>query len=164
MVGGTLGPERCRGERLGGGGLLSAYRPGAPDLVVEIISSSDRLTEVDRKTDLWLTAGVRMVIVVNPRIQQVIAPEEKIERVKLSEFFTGKLDSREAVNNAIERLHEYLLKLLAEKLVAGTGGRFRNACTASRTSRVASIDHTCTINELWYARSLTLPWCRPLPR
>ena len=42
------------------------YR-GAPDLAVEIISPSDRYTEVEEKVATWLEYGTRMVIVVNPR-------------------------------------------------------------------------------------------------
>jgi len=64
------------------------------------------------ESDLAALGGLKAQVIA--RIQQMIAPEEKIERVKLSEFFTETLDSREAINSAIERLHEYLLKLLAE--------------------------------------------------
>jgi len=42
------------------------YR-GAPDLAVEIISPSDRYTEVEEKVASWLASGTRMVVVVNPR-------------------------------------------------------------------------------------------------
>ena len=64
------------------------------------------------ESDLAALGGLKAQVIAH--IQQMIDPEEKIERVKLSEFFTEALDSREAVNDAIERLHEYLLKLLAE--------------------------------------------------
>ena len=64
------------------------------------------------ESDLAALGGLKAQVIAH--IQQMIDPEEKIERVKLSEFFTEALDSREAVHNAIERLHEYLLKLLAE--------------------------------------------------
>ena len=43
------------------------FFPGAPDLVVEVISPSDRYTEVEEKVSEWLAAGARMVVVVNPR-------------------------------------------------------------------------------------------------
>ncbi len=43
------------------------YWPGAPDLVVEVISPGDRYTEVDDEVAEWLGHGVRMVLVVNPR-------------------------------------------------------------------------------------------------
>ena len=54
-----------RAERLGVAG--DDFYRGAPDLAVEIISPSDRYTEVDEKVALWLEYGVRMVIVMNPR-------------------------------------------------------------------------------------------------
>ena len=54
-------------ERLEDIGEIGSFFPGTPDLVVEVISPSDRLTEVDEKVQDWLDAGTRMVIVVNPR-------------------------------------------------------------------------------------------------
>ena len=38
----------------------------APDLVVEVISPSDRMEVVLAKVDLWLDAGVRLVWLVDP--------------------------------------------------------------------------------------------------
>ncbi len=38
-----------------------------PDLAIEVISPSDTYTEVDEKTQEWLGAGTRAVVVVNPR-------------------------------------------------------------------------------------------------
>ncbi len=43
-----------------------AYWPGAPDLVVEVVSPSDTMSEIDGKVKTWLEAGVAMVWVVNP--------------------------------------------------------------------------------------------------
>src|SRR5712692_7326151 len=48
-------------------GDVEGYWPGAPDLVVEVISPSDTYTEVEEKVLEWLEAGARMVVVVNPR-------------------------------------------------------------------------------------------------
>ena len=48
------------------------YWAGAPDLVVEIISPSDRYSEVDEKVADWLAYGARMVLVVNPRWHTVL--------------------------------------------------------------------------------------------
>jgi Uncharacterized protein conserved in cyanobacteria len=48
-------------------GILKGYRPGAPDLAVEVISPNDTYTEVQEKALEWLAAGTRMVIVLNPR-------------------------------------------------------------------------------------------------
>jgi Uma2 family endonuclease len=44
-----------------------SYFPGPPDLAVEVISPNDRYSEVQQKTEEWLRAGVRAVIVVDPR-------------------------------------------------------------------------------------------------
>jgi Uma2 family endonuclease len=51
--------------------LAAARGPGfaelAPDLVVEVVSPSDRASEVSSKTAMWLDAGVRVVWVVDPQ-------------------------------------------------------------------------------------------------
>jgi Uma2 family endonuclease len=39
----------------------------APDLVVEVVSPSDRASEVAAKAAMWLDAGVRLVWVVDPQ-------------------------------------------------------------------------------------------------
>ena len=54
-------------QRLDETGDIDGYWPGAPDLVVEVISPTDTYTEVDEKVLEWLAAGARLVIVVNPR-------------------------------------------------------------------------------------------------
>jgi Uma2 family endonuclease len=43
------------------------FFPGPPDVAVEVISPSDRYTEVDEKKDRYLQAGTLAVIVVDPR-------------------------------------------------------------------------------------------------
>ena len=45
--------------------------PGPPDLAVEVISPTDRLTRVADKVQDWLEHGTRMVVVVNPRNRTV---------------------------------------------------------------------------------------------
>jgi len=47
-------------------------------------------------------------------IQELTAPKEKLKRVRVAEFFTETLESREAVEKAVERLREQLLKLVDE--------------------------------------------------
>lgn len=49
----------------------SVFFPGPPDLAVEVVSPSDRYSDVDDKVTDWLDAGCRMVIVVNPRKRTV---------------------------------------------------------------------------------------------
>jgi Uma2 family endonuclease len=60
----------CR-ERVEAAGRVPGYWPGAPDLVVEVISPNDLYTEVDEKIAEWLEHGARLVFVVNPRRQTV---------------------------------------------------------------------------------------------
>lgn len=43
----------------------------APDLVVEVVSSGDRAPELHTKVDVYLRAGVRLVVVVWPKLAQV---------------------------------------------------------------------------------------------
>ena len=54
---------------------------GPPDLAVEVISPTDRLTRVADKVQDWLEHGTRMVVVVNPRNRTVQAhtPDGVIE-------------------------------------------------------------------------------------
>ena len=59
-------------RRLDEAGPVQGYWPGAPDLAVEVISPNDLYTEVSDKVAEWLKAGSKMVVVVNPRNQQVV--------------------------------------------------------------------------------------------
>lgn len=45
----------------------AGFWPGAPDLVVEVVSPGDTLEEVEDKVDDYLSAGARMVLVITPR-------------------------------------------------------------------------------------------------
>lgn len=60
-----------RQERLRAVGDAVGFWPEVPDLVVEVISPTDRYTDVDDKVAEWLAAGVLTVLVVNPRRQTV---------------------------------------------------------------------------------------------
>ncbi|MEA3385971.1 MAG: hypothetical protein U9Q89_05920 [Thermodesulfobacteriota bacterium] len=46
-------------------------------------------------------------------VQELAAPGEKIERVRVSTLFTGRLENPEDVEIAINQLKEHLLKLVA---------------------------------------------------
>ncbi len=58
--------------RLDEAGPVQGYWLGAPDLVAEVVSPHDLYTEVSEKVAEWLSAGCRMVVVVNPRTEQVL--------------------------------------------------------------------------------------------
>jgi Uma2 family endonuclease len=49
------------------------FMPLAPDLAVEIVSPSDRSSDVDAKVIEYLRAGTQLVLVVQPRTRTVTA-------------------------------------------------------------------------------------------
>jgi Uma2 family endonuclease len=57
--------------RLPGGRLPKGYLKIAPDLAVEVLSPHDLASEVDRKVQQYLAAGVRLVWVVSPETRSV---------------------------------------------------------------------------------------------
>jgi hypothetical protein len=48
------------------------------------------------------------------RLQELTAPQEKVERVKLASYFTNRLENEEDLEKAVEQLKAHLLKLMAE--------------------------------------------------
>lgn len=58
-------------ERLEQIGEKEGFWPGAPDLVVEVLSPSDRASKVDKKTLRWLSYGAKQVWIVNPKNRSV---------------------------------------------------------------------------------------------
>jgi Uma2 family endonuclease len=47
-------------------GEVEGFWPEAPDLAVEVVSPSDRYTDIEEKVFGWLEAGTKMVV-INPR-------------------------------------------------------------------------------------------------
>jgi len=72
-------------KRLEEVGEVEGFWPGAPDLVVEVISPGDTYTEVEEKTTEWLEAGARVVIVINPRKRTATVYRSLTEIVMLTE-------------------------------------------------------------------------------
>ena len=70
----------------------SAFFPGAPDIAVEVISPSDRYTDVDEKVADWLDAGTLAVILVDPRRRSVKVHRSMTDIVVLSEDDTLEID------------------------------------------------------------------------
>ncbi len=70
---------------------MQGYWPGAPDLAVEVISPNDLYTEVSEKVAEWLKAGSSMVVVVNPRTQQVLvhAPDADVKVLEMQDTLEG---------------------------------------------------------------------------
>lgn len=77
-----------------------------------IICRNCRATVNQMESDQAALGGLKAQVIA--RLRELTAPEEKVERVYLSDFFVEPLDSEEAVENAIERLRAHLLKLISE--------------------------------------------------
>jgi Uma2 family endonuclease len=67
----VLGPDISFIARERVGIPSEGYVVGPPDLAVEVLSPSDRKTQVERKTALWLELGAKSVWNVNPKRRTV---------------------------------------------------------------------------------------------
>ena len=74
---------------------VTGYAEVAPDLVVEIVSPSDRLTAVNDKALMWLRYGVRLVWVVHPDERLVDVHRDGHPVVALDE--SGALDGADVL-------------------------------------------------------------------
>lgn len=74
-----------RRERVAEVGDAPGYWPGAPDLAVEVVSPGDSYGEVEEKVLDWLSAGCRMVVVVNPQRRTATVYRSRTEIVVLAE-------------------------------------------------------------------------------
>jgi len=64
------------------------------------------------ETDISIVDAIRDQVV--KKIQELTSdPEEKVERVNVSKLFTGKIENEEDVEEALKRLKDILLKLVA---------------------------------------------------
>ena len=83
----VLAPDASfvRQERVETVGDGDGYFPGPPDLAIEVISPSDRYTEVEAKVEEWFNAGTLMVVVVNPRNRTVRVHRSLTDSVLLTE-------------------------------------------------------------------------------
>jgi Uma2 family endonuclease len=71
-----------RQERIQEVGDIEGYWPGAPDLVVEVVSPSDSYSELEEKVFDWLMAGTQTVIVVNPR-KRIVTVYRSLTDIKI---------------------------------------------------------------------------------
>lgn len=70
------------------------FLPLAPDLVAEVVSPSDRLSEVEGKARDWLQAGVRLVLVVDPQSASILVYRSDGQ---IQSFSDGLIDLRDVV-------------------------------------------------------------------
>jgi len=66
-------------------GRMTGYRPGAPDLVVEVLSPGDRVSEVEEKVAQWIKAGARAVWVLSPKLKNITVYRSLTNIVTLTE-------------------------------------------------------------------------------
>ncbi len=69
-------------ERLKEVGDVAGFWPGAPDLVVEVVSPGDTHAEVVEKSLAWLDAGCRMVLVAEPE-RKVVTVYQSREDIRI---------------------------------------------------------------------------------
>lgn len=67
-------PDVCfvRRERLPGGRVPVRFQDGVPDLLVEVLSPSDRYRKVARKVREYLAAGARLVWIIDPEERSAV--------------------------------------------------------------------------------------------
>jgi len=73
-------------------GVPKQYYTGPPDLAIEIVSPGDTLYEIEEKVDDYLTAGTRLVWVVNPRRRTVTVyrPGTRADILREADQLTGE--------------------------------------------------------------------------
>lgn len=74
---------------------LRGFLPLAPDLVAEVISPSDRYSEVEEKSWSWIRHGVRVVMIVDPDNRTVRICRSPRDMVLLDE--TAELSADDVV-------------------------------------------------------------------
>ncbi|HYG77875.1 MAG TPA: Uma2 family endonuclease [Planctomycetota bacterium] len=94
------GPDTVRGpdvgyisrERLTQQGSLQKYFNVAPELCVEIVSPTDRWSEITEKVDMFLAVGVTLVWVIDPKLRQahVYRKGREVLLVKEAEALDGE--------------------------------------------------------------------------
>lgn len=70
---------------------VTGYRPGAPDLAIEVVSPTDRYSEVEEKVATWLAHGTRLVLVVDPRRRTVTVHRSptQVQRLTVADTLDG---------------------------------------------------------------------------
>jgi hypothetical protein len=77
-----------------------------------LVCTNCQATPAQMGSDLAALPGLRTQTLA--RLQELAAPEQKIERVRLADYFTAPLTSHESVEEALGRLRDQLFKLVDE--------------------------------------------------
>jgi Uma2 family endonuclease len=78
--------------RIPADGIPKGYWPFAPDMALEVISPNDNFGEVDEMIGEWLEAGVRLVVIINPRKRNIKLYRSQTEINLLTEADELKFD------------------------------------------------------------------------
>lgn len=86
----VLGPDLAfvSNEKIPPTGIPVKYWPGAPDLAVEVVSPGNTRREIEEKIEQYLSAGVLLVWIINPKQRTVAVHQANTETVTLSESDT----------------------------------------------------------------------------
>lgn len=84
-----------RRERITESDIPKKFWPGAPDLVVEVVSPGDTFEEVEEKVEDWLQAGASAVWIVSPKRRTVIVYRSPSNVTTLTE--NDELDGQDVV-------------------------------------------------------------------
>jgi len=82
-------------KRVEATGTLTGFRSGVPDLVVEVLSPSDRIGKVAAKVKQWLETGARLVWIVSTKLHTITVYRSLKDIVMLTEKDT--LDGSDVV-------------------------------------------------------------------
>ena len=79
-------------ERLAEMGDVLDYFPGSPDLVIEVLSPTNRPTAIANKIAEWLEHGARLVFEVNPRRRSVGVhrPGQPVQTLGMDDVLSGE--------------------------------------------------------------------------
>lgn len=110
--------ELCKSTSVAEGQRNSAIAPLAERATHECdagggnsVCSACKATIAQMEMDIGVVDAVRAGVAST--VQVLAAPEEKIERVRVSSLITGKLETAEDVDEALKDLKEHILKLFA---------------------------------------------------
>jgi len=81
-----------RTDRIPSSGIPDSFWEGAPDLAVEVLSPRDTIRDVEEKVADWLSAGVKLVWVIDPkqRVVHVHRPGSKSLTLTERDVLDGK--------------------------------------------------------------------------
>jgi Uma2 family endonuclease len=93
-----------RAERISVGGIPEGYWSGAPDLAIEVLSPTDRFADLLVKVQEYLTAGTRLVWVIDPEARKafIFRPSQAPEIVDAD----GELSGEDVVPGFVLHLTE----------------------------------------------------------